>query len=115
MGLHLMLLGFMALMVVALGFAVALLQVRLSELREQVRRGSEALDNQRRFSTSVMKDLAAMESALRAERLQHQRIRHKFWVLQALVPETQPPAIAGTRAARRTDSDNSQADPPRCT
>ena len=105
MGLQWMLLGMMALMVVALGFTVVVLQLRLADLREQLRHGNEALNNQRRLSASVLQDLAATETALRAERLQHQQIRRKFWLLQELVPAIQPATIAGNRAARRAGAD----------
>jgi len=101
MGLQWMLLGMMALMVVTLGLAVVVLQLRLADLREQRRHAGEALDNQRRLCASVLQDLAATETALRAERLQHQQMRRKFWLLQELVPAIQPVTIAGNRAVPR--------------
>jgi len=101
MGVQWMVLGMMALMVVALGFAVVVMQLRLDDLREQLRVGNEALNNQRRLSASVVQDLAATETALRAERLQHQQIRRKFWLLQELVPAIQPATLPGKRAAAR--------------
>lgn len=109
MGLQWMLLGTMALMVVALGLTVVVLQLRLADLREQLRHAGEALDNQRRLSASVLHDLAATETALRAERLQHQQMRRKFWLLQELVPAIQAAPIAGNRAdprLARADADS---------
>jgi len=101
MGLQWMLLGTMALMVVTLGLTVVVLQLRLADLREQLRHAGEALDNQRKLSASVLQDLAATETALRTERLQHQQMRRKFWLLQALVPAIQAAPIAGNRTAPR--------------
>lgn len=99
MGLQWMLLGTMALLVVALGLALVVLVLRLADLREQLRYAGEALDNQRRLCASVMRDLAGTEAALRAERLQHQQMRRKFWLLQELIPTAQPVSVAGNRPA----------------
>lgn len=105
MGVHWMLLGMMGVMVVALGFALVVLQLRLGELREQSQRDGEALANQRRLSASILQDLAATEATLRAERLQHQQIRRKFWLLQELVPAIQPAPLAGVRVTRRAETE----------
>lgn len=96
-------------MVVALGLAVVVLLLRLADLREQLRHAAAALDNQRRLSASVLQDLAATETVLRAERLQHQQMRRKFWLLQELVPAIQAAPIAGNRIApwlAGTDADS---------
>jgi hypothetical protein len=88
--------GMMMLMVVALALATLCLMLKVADLREQLDRSSDALDNQRMLSACALKDLAEAETALRAERLQHERTRHKYWLLEQLVPALQPAPRAGS-------------------